>query len=162
MTQNKDLNKFADGTSDVTTYAAGLNYNLGIEAIGTDISFSYSHQGSEGYDTHYSSDIFSIGSGYAFLEDQSLNVSGSVVFCHNLVESKDRNYSIGFDCQVGYTLKEVHVFSLSTSFNQYHDRDYTAMWANGYFDYSISLNYSYTFTLLQLEKKSKETKGQKR
>lgn len=156
LTSNKDLNRFADGKSDVTTYAAGLNYNLGINSIESDISFSYSHQGSSGYDTHYTSDIFSVGSGHSFLKDKSLNVSASIVFCHNLMDGQNRNYSIGADCQMGYTLKEVHVFSFSTSFNQYHVRDYTAQWASGYFDYSMSLNYSYTFTLLRLEKKSKE------
>jgi len=156
MTGNKDLNRFADGSTDVTTYAAGVNYNMGVEAIETDVSVSYSHQGSKGYDTRYSSDILSFGSGHAFLKDQSLNISGSVVLCHNLVEGQNRNYSIGFDMQAGYTLKEVHVFALSTSFNQYHVRDYTVQWASGYFDYSVSLNYSYTFTLLQLERKSRE------
>ena len=67
--ENKDLNPFASGESDVKTFAAGVSYNLGLKNLEMDVTTSFSHQQSTGYNTKYSSEVLSVGTGRSFLKD---------------------------------------------------------------------------------------------
>lgn len=157
--ENKDLNRYATGTSDVTTLAAGLSYNLGLKDLEMDVNTSLSHQQSKGYSTTYTSDVLSVGTGRAFLKEKNLNVSGSLSLCYNNIEHQQRMLSMGADMSAGYTLKE-HVFSLSANFNKYSDVNLSADRSSfGASEFTVSVGYTYTFSLLEIKRKAEKGKG---
>ena len=72
-----------------------------------------------------------------------------------------KSLSIGGDIQLGYTLKEVHVFGFNAGMNKYGDVNVTRR-TSGLDDteLSIGLNYTYTFSLLAIRRLAeKEKKG---
>ena len=156
FTKNKDLNRFATGISDVTTFSAGLSHSITVKPWEMSFSTSLSHQQSKGYQTRYSSEILSFSTGRSFLKEKNLYTSAALSLCYNDVRYQQRNLSVGADITAGYTLAKVHQFSFAAGFNKYSDTnisaDYTSM---GTTEISLSLNYNYTFSLLQL--KSKKT-----
>ena len=157
-TQNKDLNRFATGISDVKTLAAGTSYSMGIKPWEMTVTTSFSHQQSDGYNTRYTSDILSVSTGRSFLKEKNLNVSGTLSACYNNVKDQMRNLSMGFDMQCGYTMKKVHVFSMSAGFNKYSDTNISEdQSSRGTTELSVSLGYNYTFSLLEIKKKSRPT-----
>ena len=171
-TLNKDLNPFTnkntDGVStDVKTLAAGLGYNIGISSWGLNLATNYSHQQSVGYGMTYSTDAVSLGTSRSFLEDEALQASLNFSLALNNIQNQGRNMSYGVDFSAGYTLKEVHVFSLSAGFNRFNninivdasETDYMTENYKGY-DLSCSLNYNYTFSLVELKHKEKQEEVQ--
>ena len=159
LTENKDLNKFATGESDVKTTALGLSYNINVKAIETDFSLTCSQQESKGFKSKYISRIASLGTSRSFLKDNNLNASASVSLCYNEVERQFKRLSLGADFSAGYTLKKVHMFSTNASFNQYGDVNITKTRSNlNCTDISVSLNYTYTFTLLEIKRKANKDK----
>ncbi len=162
-TQNKDLNKFATGESDVKTLAAGLSYNLGLKDWEMDVTTSLSHQQSKGYNTKYTSEVFSVGTGRSFLKEKNLNVSADLSLCYNNVQNQQRMLSIGTDLSAGYTLLKDHVFSFSANFNKYSDTNLSAdMSSYGASEITLSLGYTYTFSLMEIKRKAdKKAKSEK-
>ena len=166
-TLNKDLNPFTnkgkDGIStDVMTLAAGLGYSLGISSWGLNLASNYSHQQSVGYGMKYSTDAVSLGTSRSFLEDDALQASLNFSFALNNIIGQGRNMSYGADLSLGYTLKEVHVFSFTAGYNRFNNlnivnAEEVAEYERykGY-DLSCSLNYNYTFSLLEIKHKEKE------
>lgn len=156
-TSNKDLNPFTNASehTDVNTLASGVSYGLGLIEWSTDVMTSFSHQESVGYGYHYLTDVLSLGASHAFLEDKTLDASFSVSCCLNQM-GNDRNMSFGADLSLGYTLKEVHVFSLTAGLNHFNDINLSADCSLNSRDFSMSLNYNYTFTLLHLKRKVEE------
>jgi len=153
-TQNKDLNKFATGVSDVKTLAAGLAYSLDVKPWEMTFTSSFSHQQSDGYQTRYTSDVFSVGTGRSFLKEKNLNASAMLSLCYNDIKDQMRNLSIGADLSCGYTVKKVHVFSLAASFNKYSDTNISEdRSSRGTTELNASVGYNYTFSLLQLGKR---------
>ena len=162
-TRNEDLNPFATGQSDVTTYAAGLSYNLGVLPWEMDFTTSLSHQRSDGYKRRYTSDILSLSTSRAFLSEKNLTAALTMSLCYNELRHQMKSLSIGGDISVGYTLKQVHVFGLNAGMNKYGDVNVTKR-TSGLDDTEISvgLNYTYTFSLLaikRLAEKGKKGKG---
>ena len=155
---NKDLNPFtsAENHTDVNTLSSGVSYGLGLLDLGTDIMTAYSHQESVGYGYHYQTEVVSAGASHAFLEDKTLDVSLTLNCCFNKIDEQDRNVSIGGDLTVGYTLKDVHVFSFSAGYNKFNDINILAGANYGYSALTMSLNYNYAFTLLQIKRKAEE------
>ena len=159
LTENKDLNKFASGESDVKTTALGLSYNIDIKPIETDFTLTYSHQQSNGFNSKYISDIASLGTSRSFLKEKNLNLSASVSLCYNEVERQSKSLSLGADFSASYTLKKVHMFSTSAAFNKYGDVNMTKTRSSlDCTDISVSLNYTYTFTLLAIKNKANKGK----
>ena len=155
--QNKDLNRFATGQSDVKTMAAGVTYSLGVKPWEMDFTTSFSHQQSEGYNTRYTSDVLSISTGRSFLKEKNLNTSATVSLCYNDVQDRQRMLSLGGFVSASYTLAKVHVFSLSAGANKYSDTNITSSdESRGTTEVTVSLNYAYTFSLLHLKRKAKE------
>lgn len=158
-TSNKDLNRFATGESDVQTAALGLTYSLEAKPLGMTFTGSASHQETRGYQRRYSSDVATIGTSRSFLSENNLNLSASVSMCYNEVERQSKSLSIGGDVGASYTLKKDHVFSLSAGFNKYGDVNMTKLTSGlDVTDISVSLNYAYTFTLLQIKRREKKDK----
>jgi hypothetical protein len=160
-TENKDLNKYSTGQSDVKSLAVGASYNLGVKDWETDFTLSLSHQTSKGYDTRYISDIASLSTGRSFLKEKNLSVSATMSLCYNEVKYQSKNLSIGADASVGYTLKDVHVFSLSAGMNKYGDVNINKTRSSlDATDITASFSYTYTFSLFELKRKGRENNGE--
>ena len=157
-TTNRDLNPHATGESDVSTLAIGTGYSLSVVPIETNFSFNYSHQQSEGYNTFYSTDIYSLSSSRAFFESRALNVSATVSLISNEMQSSSRNTSIGGNIGIGYTHKEVHSFSFSASYNRYVNTNIVeeAYIPVSSHDIMCSLSYNYTFSALSIKRQTEE------
>ena len=153
-TQNKDLNRFSTGESDVKTISYGAGYGVSVERIKTDFGLNYSHQTSEGYERKYTSDVISGSAGRSFLEDKNLTASLTLSVCRNHISGQNKNWSMGADLYTGYTLKKVHSFSLSAGYSRYNDMNIVDVMKYSSYDLNCSLNYNYTFTLLELKRKA--------
>lgn len=156
VTSNKDRNKFATGESDVTSWAVGLGYGLGFKPWEVDMVTSLSHQVSDGYDTKYRSDVASVGLSRSFLKEKNLDLGATLSLCYNEVEKRSKSLSMGGEASVGYTLNKVHVFSLSGSVYKYGDVNVTKRRSGlDETDLTVSLNYTYTFSLLEVKRGEK-------
>ena len=160
LTSNKDCNKFATGESDVTSWAIGLGYGLGIRSWETDFTANLSHQVSDGYQTTYTSDIASVGVSRSFLQEKELSLGASLSLCYNDIKDHAQNVSVGGDLSVGYTYDKVHVFSLAAGINKYGDVNIVN--SRSSFDQTdlyVSLNYVYTFSLMEMKNKAEKTRS---
>ena len=157
-TQNKDLNPFSTGISDVKTLAVGASHSLDVKPWEMAFTTSFSHQQSEGYQTRYTSDVLSLTTGRSFMKEKNLSTSATLSLCYNDIKNQQRNLSVGVDLSAGYVLNKVHVFSLAAGFNKYSDvnitDDHTSMGAT---EVTLSLGYNYTFSLLEIKRKSRPT-----
>ena len=159
ITDNKDRNKFATGESDVTSWALGLGYGLGIKPWDTDFMLNLSHQVSDGYQTTYTSDVASLGASRSFLKEKELSLGATLSLCYNKIKDQSKCLSMGGDLSVGYTLNKVHVFSLTAGVNKYGDVNVVKRRSSlDQTDVNVSLNYTYTFSLFELKRKAENTK----
>ena len=66
---------------------------------------------------------------------------------------------MGGDLSVGYTLNKVHVFSLTAGVSKYGDVNVVKRRSSlDQTDVTVSLNYTYTFSLYELKRKAENTK----
>lgn len=152
--ENKDLNKFSSGESDVNTLALGASYNMDVHPWEVNFNLAYSHQQTDGYNSKYSSDVLSLTTGRSFLEDKNLNLSATLNWVYNNVTNQSKNISLGASFNASYTLKKVHQFSASASFNKYGDVNMTKRVGSlDVTDISASLNYVYTFSIVAIKSK---------
>ncbi len=152
-TRNEDLNPFSTGQTDVTTYAAGASYNLGVLPWEMDFTASYSFQRSDGYKTRYMSDIFSLTTSRSFLKDKNLNASLTMSLCYNEMRHQMKSLSLGGDFSVGYTLNKVHAFGLTGSISKYGDVNVSKRTSSlDDTELSVGLNYTYTFSLIAIKR----------
>ena len=159
ITDNKDRNKFATGESDVTSWALGLGYGLGVKPWDTDFMLNLSHQVSDGYQTTYTSDVASLGASRSFLKEKELSLGATLSLCYNKIKDQSKSLSMGGDLSVGYTLNKVHVFSLTAGVSKYGDVNVVKRRSSlDQTDVSVSLNYTYTFSLFELKRKAENTK----
>ena len=156
-TRNEDLNRFATGESDVTTYATGLSYNIGVLPWDMDFTTSFSHQRSDGYKSRYTSDIASLTTSRSFLTDRNLNASLTLSIVRNEMRYKMKSVSLGSDISVGYTLNQVHVFGLMAGLSKYGDVNISRR-TSGLDDTEVSIgfNYTYTFSLFSLRRQAEQ------
>lgn len=155
-TTNKDLNTFTEAInhSNITTKAIGLNYSLNVVPWETDFGLSLSHQASEGYRRKYRSEVGTLSASRSFLADKNLHLGGSMSLCYNEVERESKNLSLGGSLSVGYTIKKVHSISAGASFNKYGDVNISKTRSDlDCTDITCSLNYAYTFSLLQIKRR---------
>ena len=158
-TSNKDLNRFTESVThgNVTTQALGVSYGVSVKPWDTDFGLSLSHQSTEGYRSKYRSDVGTLSASRSFLAEKNLSLSASVSMCYNEVERQSKSLSLGGDLSVGYTLKKVHTFSAGASFSKYGDVNITQTRSSlDCTDITCSLNYAYTFSLLQVKRKGGE------
>jgi hypothetical protein len=158
-TTNEDLNPRATGESDVKTLAIGAGYSLSVIPIETSFSFNYSHQQSEGYNSQYSTDIYSLSSSRAFLQSKALSASLTLSLISNTMAGSGRNTSMGGSMGIGYTLREVHSFSFSASYNRYVSTNIVEELyrpSNRNSDIMCSLSYNYTFNALSIKRQTEE------
>ena len=136
------------------TISYGAGYGVSVERIKTDFGLNYSHQTSEGYERKYTSDVISGSAGRSFLEDKNLTASLTLSACRNHIAGENTNWSVGVDLYAGYTLKKVHSFSFSAGYSRYNDMNIVDVMKYSSYDLNCSLNYNYTFTLLELKRKA--------
>lgn len=161
-TENRDLNKFSVGQTDVKTLALGASYNLNVKPWETNFTFSLSHQNTKGFNSEYSSDVASISTGRSFLKEKNLSTSATLSLNYNEVRHHSKSLSMGVDLSASYTLKKYHSFSLGASFSQYGDVNLEKTRSTlDNRDVRLTFNYLYTFTLLQVSAKKKDKKEQK-
>ncbi len=154
-TNNADKNPFALGQSDVKALALGLSYTLGVKPWEIDFTATANHSVSKGYRTKYTSDILTLGTSRSFLKEKELTVSLSGSLCYNSVQYQSKSLSLAGDVQVGYTLKQVHSFALNASFSKYGDVNQVQRVSGlDATDITASLNYTYTFSLLEIKRKA--------
>lgn len=156
-TQNKDLNPFSVGQSDVKTLALGASYNMNVKPWEMNFGVNMSHQQTKGFNMEYRSDVASFTTGRSFLKEKNLNLSATLSAVYNEVKRQSKNLSMAFDMSASYTLAKAHAFSFSAQFSKYGDvnaeKKTSSLDAT---DIRLSLNYVYTFTLLEIKKKEKE------
>ncbi len=156
-TQNKDLNKFSIGQSDVKTLALGGSYSMTVKPWATTFGFNLSHQQTNGFNMKYLSDVASFSTGRSFLKDNNLSLGMTLSAIYNEVEHQSKSLSLAFDMSASYTLAKAHVFSFSAQFSKYGDvnidKTRSSLDAT---DIRLSLNYVYTFSLLEIKNKQKE------
>jgi hypothetical protein len=119
-----------------------------------------SHQVSDGYQTTYTSDIASVGVSRSFLQEKELSLGASLSLCYNDIKDQAQNVSVGGDLSVGYTYNKVHVFSLAAGINKYGDVNIVN--SRSSFDQTdlyVSLNYVYTFSLMEMKNKAEKTRS---
>lgn len=158
-TMNEDLNPNATGESDVQTLAIGAGYNISVIPIETSFALNYSHQQSVGYNTQYSTAIYSLSSSRAFLESKNLSASLTVSLITNKMSGSSRNTSLGGNMGLNYTLREVHSFSFSASYNRYVNTNFVEemyLPSNRHSDIMCSLSYNYTFNALSIKRQTEE------
>lgn len=156
-TANKDLNKFSIGQSDVTTLALGASYSMNVKPWATSFGFNLSHQQTDGFNMKYLSDVASFTTGRSFLKDNNLSLSMTLSAIYNEVKRQSKSLSLAFDMSASYTLAKAHAFSFSAQFSKYGDVniDKTRSTLDAT-DIRLSLNYVYTFSLLEIKNKKKE------
>ena len=159
--ENKDLNKFNEGKSDVTTVAIGANYSMTVIPIETNFGFNYSHQNSDGYDSKYVTNVYSLSASKSLLKNRNLALSASMSLVQNKMNT-DSNLSFGGSLSAGYTLADVHNFSLSANYNKFSSTNLVAdeYKREGGYDFSCSLSYAYSFTAFSI-KRNKGNAGKK-
>jgi hypothetical protein len=155
ITDNKDRNKFSTGESDVTSKAIGLGYTLGVKAWEMDFMSNINYQVSDGYQTRYKSSVATIGTSRSFMKEKELNVGLNFSLCYNEVEKQSKSLSLGADLTASYTLKKAHAFSLTAGISKYGDVNQTKRRSSlDALDITASLNYTYTFSLLEIKRKA--------
>lgn len=154
---NQDLNRFATGQTDVKTISGGVNYSLLVEPWQTDFSATLNHQESRGYNRRYSSDILALTASRSFFEQNPLTISATISTCYNKMRNIRENMSLGGDMQVNYSLKKVHNFGLTASVARSNDVNITSnedMY--NVTEINVGVSYTYTFTLLEIKRKTEK------
>ncbi|MBO5748752.1 MAG: hypothetical protein J6R48_07050 [Muribaculaceae bacterium] len=151
FSENKDLSLISEGKSDVMTLAVGANYSLTVLPIETSFGLNYSYQNSNGYESKYSTSVYSLSASKALLKEKNLTLSAAISVVDNRMD-ESKNLSVGGNISAGYTIGGVHNFSLSASYNKYANTNFVAEGYardNGY-DLSCSFSYSYSFTAFSI------------
>lgn len=157
-----ELQKKLEEDTDINTLALGAGYTLGLIEQDMDLSANYSYQQTKGMDRKYSTHVFSVGAARSFLEEKNLQLSGNISLSRNNIQGMSKNISLGGDVSAAMNIKDKHAISFSASYSRFNDTNlYDEEVADGYngYDLMLSLNYIYTFSLLEIKKKgSKENK----
>ncbi|MGM9804647.1 MAG: hypothetical protein ACI308_10785 [Muribaculaceae bacterium] len=151
---NKDLNTFHEGAGDVTTRAFSVNYTMGILSNGLNISAGYGNQNSKSEESDFTTNMVNVGLSKSLLKNRNLTLSADLSAAINKYDDQ-KTVSYGLTAQASYLLKEAHQFSFGATMSKYNDYYITSQTSYNGFDLQLSLNYTYSFTLIHLKKKSK-------
>lgn len=160
-TSNKNLNEYQKALyddADIKTLALGAGYVIGLLDIETDLNANYSFQQTDGMDSRYRTHVFSVGASRSFLKERNLSLSANVSLSHNDLQGLSRNLALGGDLSASLNIKDQHAISMSASYSRFNDVNlYDPALGEGYhgYDLNLSLNYQYTFSLLEIKRKAK-------
>lgn len=155
-TDNKDLNKFSIGESDVTSIAVGAAYGMEVKPWEVDFDVSLSHQQSKGYKSKYTSDIATFGASRSFLQEKNLTLAANISLVYNEVEKQSKSMSIGGNLSATYTIKKAHAFSLQAGINKYGDVNLSRTRSKlDDTDVNVTFSYAYTLPAFGIKRKGK-------
>lgn len=159
FTTNNDNNPFTRGNTDVQTLAIGVGYSVNMANTGTTIATNFSHQSTEGYNSKFRTDIYSVTASHSFLEDKSLRTSATISLTDNLMPNVSASASLGGMLTAQYTLKKNHAFSLAGSYNRYNT---TNISANADYrqdaNFRLTFSYAYSFQAIRISRKGEDGK----
>lgn len=155
-TENKDLNKFADGSSDVKSLALGASYDMEVKPWEVDFSVSLSHQLSKNTSARYTSDVCTFGASRSFLKEKNLKLSATTSICYNEMKGDSKSMSIGGNLSATYTIKKDHAFSLQAGINKYGDVNLSRTRSKlDDTDVNVTFSYAYTLPAFGIKRKAK-------
>lgn len=154
---NEDKNRTIAGTGDVGTMALGSNYSLAVIPIETNFSFNYSYQESEGYDSKYTTSVYTLSASKALLKERNLSLNASASLVDNRMEA-DKSITMAANMSAAYTLARVHNFTLNLNYSRYAN---TNLVLDEYrrdkgYDFTCSFSYSFSFTAFSIKRRAKE------
>ena len=133
-----------------------------MEPWHTYFSAALNHHESLGYDLRYTSDILALTASRSFFEENPLTLSGTLSTCYNKLRKVRENMSLGGDLHVSYSLKKVHNFGLSASIARSNDVNVTVGEdLSNITELSVGVNYTYTFSLVEIKRKAEREKSGK-
>lgn len=154
---NEDNNRTIAGAGDVATFATGASYSLSVVPIETNFGLNYSYQLSHGYDSKYSTSVYTLSASKAFLKNRNLSLNASLSFVDNRMDT-NKSLTVGGNLSASYILAKAHNFSLGVNYSSYAN---TNLVVDEYMrdkgrDFSCSLSYSYSFTAFSIKRRPKE------
>ena len=154
---NQDKNRTIAGTGDVGTMAYGANYSLSVIPIETNFGFNYSYQSSNGYDSKYTTGVYTVNASKALLQERNLSLSASASVVDNRMDDS-KSITLAGNLAASYTLAKVHGFTLNLNYSRYAN---TNLVVNEYqrdkgYDFTCSFSYSYSFTAFSIKRRTKE------
>ena len=154
---NEDNNRTIAGAGDVATLAAGASYSLSVVPIETNFGLNYSYQLSHGYDSKYSTSVYTLSASKAFLKNRNLSLNAALSLVDNRMDS-NKSLTLGGNLSAAYTLAKVHNFSLGVNYSSYANTNLVVdefLREKGS-DFSCSLSYSFSFTAFSIKRRPKE------
>lgn len=154
---NEDYNRTTAGTGDVATTALGANYSLSVVPIETNFGLNYSYQRSEGYDSKYTTGVYTLSASKALLKERNLSLNASASLVDNRMDGS-KSITLGGNLSAAYTLAQVHGFSLNLNYSRFSNTNLVASsyQREGGYDFSCSFSYSYSFTAFSIKRRPKE------
>ena len=154
---NEDNNRTIAGVGDVGTLAVGSSYSLSVVPIETNFSFNYSFQQSEGYDSKYTTSVYTLSASKALLKNRNLSLNASASLVDNRMDS-DKSITVAANLSAAYTLAKVHNFTLNLNYSRFTNTNLVLdeyRQDNGY-DFTCSFSYSFSFTAFSIKRRAKE------
>ena len=154
---NEDNNKTIAGAGDVGTLAVGSNYSLTVIPIETNFSFNYSFQQSNGYDSKYTTNVYTLSASKALLKERNLSLNASASLVDNRMDS-DKSITAAANLSAAYTLAKVHNFTFNLNYSRYANTNLVVeeyMREKGY-DFTCSFSYSFSFTAFSIKRRAKD------
>lgn len=154
---NEDNNRTIAGTGDVGTLAVGSNYSISVIPIEMNFSINYSFQQSNGYDSKYTTSVYTLSASKALLRERNLSLNASASLVDNRMDS-DKSITAAANISAAYTLAKVHNFTLNLNYSHYANTNLVLdefQRDKGY-DFTCSFSYSFSFTAFSIKRRAKE------
>ena len=154
---NEDNNRTTAGAGDVGTLAAGASYSLSVVPIETNFGFNYSYQMSDGYDSKYTTSVYTLSASKAFLKQRNLSLNASASLVDNRMDG-NKSITVAGNLSAAYTLAKVHNFTLGVNYSSYANTNLVQnefLREKGY-DFNCSISYSFSFTAFSIKRRAKE------
>lgn len=154
---NEDNNRTIAGTGDVGTLAVGSNYSISVIPIEMNFSINYSFQQSNGYDSKYTTSVYTLSASKALLKERNLSLNASASLVDNRMDS-DKSITAAANISAAYTLAKVHNFTLNLNYSHYANTNLVLdefQRDKGY-DFTCSFSYSFSFTAFSIKRRAKE------
>lgn len=154
---NEDNNRTIAGTGDVGTLAVGSNYSISVIPIEMNFSINYSYQQSNGYDSKYTTSVYTLSASKALLRERNLSLNASASLVDNRMDS-DKSITAAANISAAYTLAKVHNFTLNLNYSHYANTNLVLdefQRDKGY-DFTCSFSYSFSFTAFSIKRRAKE------
>ncbi len=160
ITSNKNLNSLSPNKIDLTTYTAGLGYDVAILKTGLGLGITYDFSDSRAVDNSYRSHGLGISANYNILKKKDVKLrasySGILAFNSNtdkgdemeadtLTHYTTRNISISNRIGINMNIKNQHALDFNLSLSNYSENIVLGQRISTNMDLRLALNYTYSF-----------------